>query len=80
MEKINRRSALMAAGAALAATVVGTPSESEAAGGLLGRFRFGQRSNQQTSQGGHLGAAEQAHHGILQIPGFPGFERTPLGF
>lgn len=50
MGKINRRSAMLAAGVALAGAVVGTPSESEAAGGLLGRFRFGQRSNQQANQ------------------------------
>ena len=49
MKKINRRSALMAAGAALAGAVVGTPSESEAAGGLLDRIR-GQRLNPQASQ------------------------------
>ena len=49
MEKINRRSALLAAGAALAGVVAGTASESEAAGGLLGRLRFGQRSNQPAS-------------------------------
>lgn len=51
MEKINRRSALLAAGAALAGAVVGTASESEAANGLLGRRRNQAQPNEQSCEG-----------------------------
>lgn len=50
MEKINRRSALLAAGAALAGVVAGTASESEAANGLLGRRRNYAKPNEQAGQ------------------------------
>lgn len=51
MEKINRRSALLAAGAALAGVVAGAASESEAANGLLGRRRNQTKPNEQSCEG-----------------------------